>query len=164
MRGRKPLPDNVRVLTGNPGKRPINPQRARPKVALPRAPEHLSDEAKREWRRLGPELVAAGLMSPVYHAMFEAFCQTYARWVEAEKKLSETALLVKSPNGYPIHNPWLSIARAEREAMHKIAVEFGLTPAALARVQAIAAQRSLFEDDDPMERFLEAGKVMMHGS
>jgi hypothetical protein len=34
MRGRKPKPTRIKALTGNPGKRPLNPHEPRPAPAL----------------------------------------------------------------------------------------------------------------------------------
>src|SRR2546430_8262758 len=35
MRGRRPKPTRIKALTGNPGKRPLNPHEPRPEPALP---------------------------------------------------------------------------------------------------------------------------------
>ncbi len=50
MQGRKPKPTAIKMLEGNPGKRALNHAEPRPKVVMPRAPEHLSDEEKAKWK------------------------------------------------------------------------------------------------------------------
>ena len=58
MRGRKPIPDRLKILTGNPGRRPI---REGPEPGgIPTRPDHLSDEARVEWNRVVPELLVTG--------------------------------------------------------------------------------------------------------
>src|SRR5688572_3138073 len=63
--GRRPLPTAMKVLRGNAGKRPLNEQEPQPRVAMPACPPHLSDEAKREWRRMGRRLAALGLVTEI---------------------------------------------------------------------------------------------------
>ena len=57
MRGRKPKPTSVKILTGNPGKRRLNHEEPKPPVSVPECPVELSPTAKAEWDRLGRELV-----------------------------------------------------------------------------------------------------------
>ena len=63
MAGRPPKPTALKALAGNPGKRPLNQAEPKFEARVMRAPAHLSDEAKREWRRVSKELVAVGLLS-----------------------------------------------------------------------------------------------------
>ena len=65
VRGRKPKPTALKVLEGNPGHRPLNKKEPMPKGKLPRCPEWLEDDAKKEWKRLGKvlaEMVDVGAM------------------------------------------------------------------------------------------------------
>ncbi len=48
---RKPTPTRLKLLGGNPGKRPLNLDEPQPEPTLPEPPAHLSDEAKAEWGR-----------------------------------------------------------------------------------------------------------------
>ena len=72
MRGRKPKPRRGSMLA---------------KDALPRCPPHLSAVARKEWRRLATPLYAAGILTLADRAAFAAYCQAWARWVEAEAQL-----------------------------------------------------------------------------
>jgi hypothetical protein len=42
--------------------------------------------------------------------------------------------MVKSPTGYPMQSPYLSIANRQAELMMRIASEFGFTPASRSRI------------------------------
>jgi phage terminase small subunit len=42
--------------------------------------------------------------------------------------------MMKSPSGYPIQSPYVSIASKQAELMIRIAAEFGFTPASRARL------------------------------
>jgi phage terminase small subunit len=42
--------------------------------------------------------------------------------------------MVKSPSGYPMQSPYVSIANRQAEIMMRIASEFGFTPANRSRI------------------------------
>jgi len=123
MRGRKPKPNVLRVIDGGAG---------RPKA--PTCPSHLNPTAKAEWKRLAQHLFVRGIVGESDRATFAAYCQAYGRWVEAERKLSETPLLIKLPSGYIQQSPWLAIANKQLEIMHKYMAELGLSPVSRGRV------------------------------
>jgi P27 family predicted phage terminase small subunit len=104
--------------------------------ALPRCPGHLSPVAAREWRRVAAVLHGMGALSLIDRAALAAYCQAYARWVEAEEKLREAPLLYKTPSGYVQQSPWLGIVHKQLEVMGRYMVELGMTPAARSRVAA----------------------------
>jgi P27 family predicted phage terminase small subunit len=134
MRGRKPKPTSLKMLEGNPGRRPLNAGEPRPQRKIPTCPAHLCPSAKAEWRRLAHQLHTLGILTELDRAPLAAYCQAYGRWVEAERKLKETPTLLKLPSGYLQHNPWLTIANKQLELMHKYISELGLSPVARTRV------------------------------
>lgn len=46
--------------------------------------------------------------------------------------------MVKSPTGFPIQSPYVSIANRQAEIMMRIAAEFGFTPASRGRISVPA--------------------------
>lgn len=141
--GPKPKPTHLKLVEGNPGKRPLNnaePQPTRGPIPLP--PRHLSEPAKEEWLRLSEELHNLRLLTMVDLNPFAAYCQAFGRWVLAENKLAEMAardptmggMVIKTQNGNAIHNPLLGIANKAASDMMRYAAEFGLTPTARARL------------------------------
>jgi len=68
------------------------------------------------------------------HFRVEIYSQTYSRWVEAEEKLSNTPMLLKTPSGYVQQSPWLTVANKQMELMARYMGELGLTPVARARL------------------------------
>jgi len=134
MRGRKPVPTAVKMITGNPGKRPLNKREPKPVTSQPSCPAHLSKKAKSEWKRIAGPMHRLGIISELDRAVLAAYCQNYGRWVEAEKRLQETPLLLKTPAGFVQPSPWLGIANKSQELMHKHGVELGLTPSSRSRV------------------------------
>ena len=69
-----------------------------------------------------------------HRAVLAAYCQSYGRWVEAEKKLAETPALIRTPSGYVQQSPWLSVANKQMELMGRAMAELGLTPASRSRI------------------------------
>jgi P27 family predicted phage terminase small subunit len=155
MRGRKPKPTALKVLEGNPGKRRYNAHEPKPVRGAPTCPSHLSPTAKAEWKRLIEQLVSLGMMSALDRAAFAAYCQTYGRWVEAERRLAETPALIKLPSGYVQQNPWLAVSNKQFELMMKAMAELGLTPTSRSRVVAAPATslRKPWETDDGPSKF-----------
>ena len=142
--GRKPKPTHLKLVTGNPGKRALPKAEAKVAPALPSPPPHLSDEAKVEWSRVAQELFKIGLLSGVDRAALAAYCQAYARWVQAERTIAEMAkrdqltggLMIKTTNGNAIQNPLVGTANKAAADMVRYAAEFGMTPSARSRIHA----------------------------
>jgi len=134
MRGRKPTPTRVKLLRGNPGKRPLNEGEPQPAPLAPACPSELSQSAKEEWNRIITELVELGLMTRLDRAALATYCQAYAMYLDAIQAIQKYGPLVKSPNGYPQVSPYLAIANKQAEIMIRIASEFGFTPASRSRI------------------------------
>ena len=154
MRGRKPKPTALKVIGGNPGKRPIRGTEPTPPASLPTCPAHLSAPAKAEWKRLAKSLHKIGILTQVDRAALAAYCQAYGRWVEAERRLAETPVLLKTPAGYVQASPWLTIANKQLELMAKFMGELGLTPSARTRLAVDVPTGPKPWEDDPAAEFL----------
>ena len=87
MRGRRPTPTRLKLLTGNPGKRPLNEDEPRPESAVPECPPELSPTARKEWDRLVGELGALRMLTNLDRAALAAYCGAYALWAEAMEAL-----------------------------------------------------------------------------
>lgn len=154
IRGRKPKPTALKVLEGNPGKRPLNDREPVPPKATLKCPAWLLPEAKKEWKRLAPALEAMGVLTMADLTAFEGYCQAYARWKEAEAFITQHGSIFQTPSGYVQQVPQVSIAQQNLKIMQSFCSEFGLTPATRARIIAGGA----LEDgasEDPMERLLK---------
>lgn len=135
-KGRKPKPTALKVLEGNPGKRPLNEKEPVPDKIAPECPSWLNDEAKAEWKRLCDKMVNLGTLSEMDMAAFAGYCQSYARWKEAEEFIEKHGTIVKTPSGYWQQVPQVSIAQTNLKIMLKFCSEFGLTPSSRSRMIA----------------------------
>ena len=152
MRGRRPKPTRLKVLTGNPGKRLLNADEPRPEPTIPECPAELGPVARKEWERLAAELASLNILTALDRAALAAYCNAYGLWAEAIEAIQKYGTMVKSPTGYPIQSPYVSIANRQAEIMMHIASEFGFTPASRSRISTPSQQRAtlfdLFESDD----------------
>jgi P27 family predicted phage terminase small subunit len=145
MRGRKPKPTARKVLEGNPGKRPLNaaePQHPAPEAeAFDAPPDELRDHARAsaEWRRLAPLLRQARAVTDADRAALLALCLEWDRYLEATQKIRVHGLVVKTPSGYPMPNPFIAIATKALAGCTKLWPELGLTPSSRTRVKTDAA-------------------------
>jgi P27 family predicted phage terminase small subunit len=144
--GPPPTPANLRILRGNPSRRPVpqgEPQPP-PTPTCPEAPSYLDTYAREEWQRVAPLLFTAGLLSTIDVAILSVYCAAFSQWRTATEMLAaaatddpETAngLLVERDSGM-IPNPLIGIARRAADQVLRTAVEFAMSPAARARMGA----------------------------
>lgn len=152
-RGRKPKPTALKILEGNPGKRPLNKGEVCPTGAAV-CPDWLEDEAKAEWERMSKALEDMGMLTSMDMVAFAGYCQAYARWKEAEEFLTQHGSIVRTPNGYLQQVPQVSIAQTNLKIVLKFCEQFGLTPSSRSR---IVADKSTDETTDEMEKLLRGG-------
>ena len=137
MRGPAPKPTAWRRQEGNRGKRAWNHDEPIPPEGVPECPTHLNEAGREEWYRLVDALVEMRVVTMVDRAVLAAYCQAYGRWVEAEEKLKETPVLIRTPSGYVQQSPWLTISNRQMELMGRYMAELGLTPASRSRIVAL---------------------------
>jgi phage terminase small subunit len=96
MRGRKPLPTVLKIVTGNPGKRRLNTREPIPEGKLTEPPGWMSDSQKESWK-YAIEHAPAGVLKKID-------CSALAVWVVAEdlhrqaiQKVTKLGMLVKAP-------------------------------------------------------------------
>lgn len=173
QRGPKPLPSNVVRLIGNPSKKPTHQlmDSLQPEIEIPGCPAHLLSEAKKEWKRITPELQRYGLISKLDRAALCLYVQCWAELVWAEKmlrrKMNQAAILIaeaeakgeeydggdgmveKTTNGNLIYSPYYIIANKARNQVDKFLSSFGMSPSSRGRVnQSNHLQRTLFDQDE----------------
>jgi len=154
-RGRKPKPTERKRLEGNPGRRRLNasePEPPAPVVAFDEPPPELAEHAiaADEWRRLAPMLRKARQITDADRSALVALCVEWQRYLDATRHVKRVGMVVKTPSGYPMTNPYLSIARASLIACGRLWSELGLTPSSRSRVQTT---EPLPAPDDPFTEF-----------
>lgn len=147
LRGPKPLPLNVHILRGNPSKLPVSNllDGVHPPVEIPPCPSHLSDQAKKEWRRVAAELLPLGLISKLDRALLAAYCVAWAEMVAVEIKIDALnaddrdgmpGWILTTSTGYQQMSALMLIRNRACQRMLRLAAEFGMSPSTRTRVTA----------------------------
>jgi P27 family predicted phage terminase small subunit len=140
-----PIPSYLKLLRGNPGKRPLKPE-PEPAIApaCPEPPLFLDAYARDEWHRVAPELWRIGLLRVTDVACLAVYAMAYSQWRQASEALARIAagdpvmhgLLVKTADGNARRNPLVKVASDAASDMLMVAGLFGLTRVARARLGA----------------------------
>lgn len=149
--GRKPKPTALKVLEGNPGGRKLNNREPKSNSGIPVCPGWLLPEAKNEWKRLAKKLHQMGILTVNDRTTFAAYCQSYARWREANEHLENEGSVCLTKNGFEQPSAWVAIANTNQKLMMQAAAEFGLTPSVRSRLVAGA---EIHDSTDDMEKLL----------
>jgi P27 family predicted phage terminase small subunit len=155
-RGPNPHPTALRKLRGNPSKTPFNTEEPELPAAPPsfdQVPAVLVDDpvAAAEWRRLAPLLREARVVTEADRNALIAACQQWSVYQDALLQAPAHRRVLRSPNDYPIPNPFVPIANKALVHCERLWDCLGLTPAARTRVAATNRSAS----DDPFAEFDE---------
>lgn len=138
MRGRKPKPQELAELHGNPRDRPTPiGAKAAPVEVLPEPPPVLDDVAAAMFRELVASTTSIGMLTNHDLAALTTYCAAWSQFCTAEKKLQEEDYVITDAKGNPIRNPWYYIKNSAVDQLMKIGVEFGFTPSSRTRVNAV---------------------------
>lgn len=136
MIGRPPVPSALKLLAGNPGKRPISQDEPTLPLAEPRCPDHLDEVAQNEWKRIVPLLMRMRVLTEADEIQLANLCQTYSTMIKAQGELQRLGMLHKTKSGFVQANPLFGVVMKCLSAISKISSEFGLSPAARVRLHA----------------------------
>jgi len=167
VRGPPPKPTVLKAAEGNPGKRRLNQAELAEPAQAPACPKWLDETGRQLWNTLVPELMKLGVLRMLDQIQLASLCDAYAIMISARESMAklpgEARMLVKTPNGAIQQNPLLSVINTQRQIIGRISAEFGLTPAARARLfleelpppgeselEAIMNAKGEIEDGDPV--------------
>jgi P27 family predicted phage terminase small subunit len=97
-------------------------------------PAHLSAEAKAVWTQLQPELVARGLLRPIYKETFEILCVAVVMMRKSAEILDVSGPIIRGRKDAAVTNPAAREFARFSKIVRATAVEFGLTPASFGAV------------------------------
>lgn len=152
--GPLPKPGVLKLIEGNPGRRPINlSDGVNPTVEIPSPPKFLEGEALKEWKRITPILHELGLISQMDRAALAMYCSAYGQWANYEtayiKKVKaiakkdgvdmdvamERVSTMTTSSGYKQQSVLVQLIGRSRDEVNRLLGHFGLSPATRARVQ-----------------------------
>jgi P27 family predicted phage terminase small subunit len=149
-RGPPPTPTKLKMLRGNPGKRPLNAAEPEPDPTPPACPEWLDDIARAKWEALAPELTRLGLLTSVDGDAFAAYCQAFAELQIATEALKSEDRYFTTDKGYMMPHPAVAMQRSALENLKKYSALFGLDPSSRSRLATPGDKPKA----DPFDKFL----------
>ncbi len=131
-RGRKPIPAHLKIVGGNPGKRPI-PKKKRYVPTGLRAPSDLTGDQKRLWKKVNRDSPYQ-LLKAIDAMALKRYVVAQTIYDKAKQALENSNLVIRYPGGAPANNPWLGILNRQAEILLRLDAEFGFTPSARTRI------------------------------
>jgi P27 family predicted phage terminase small subunit len=136
--GRRPKPTVIKILQGNPGKRPLGRREPQPPLGVPPCPRHLRGLARVAWHRIGKQLARMGVATTVDQDALELLVRAYAEYCRAQAvvdRRGDTYTIQTASGRVHRARPEVAIAQDAWRRARLMLIEFGLTPAARARVE-----------------------------
>ncbi len=155
--GTRPKATRLKLLSGNPGKRPLNEREPQPTLvaSLPKPPRHLSPAGREEWLRVGDFLLRTRVLTEADLTALSAYATFYGRWMAAECEIKRKGILVSAApkSKFRVQNPMLPVANKAFQQMSQLLGEFGLTPSSRTRIIASPASED-YEEKRKAEKHL----------
>lgn len=169
MRGPAPKPTKLKIAAGNPGKRPINGEEPQPEEASGRAPDWLSDDAKKIWFQIAGPMTRSGLATAVDQYSLGRYCGLLAQWIRAyqeSEKAGTSQYTVKNKQGKITGTkefPASAFVRRVGPQLTALEREFGMTPASRTRIRLERDNRVKDNPNEAIESFLARRPNTMTG-
>ena len=132
MAGRRPKPTHLKVLLGNPGKRPLPESEPEPPEGDVVRPELLKYREAELWDQYAPRLVEMGTLTVVDVPLFAAWCVLMAEFEEVKANMQASGIA----------------------QLRMLAASFGMDASARAKLGSTSGKR---KPKDPAEQFFQAG-------
>jgi P27 family predicted phage terminase small subunit len=111
---------------------------------LPECPAWLDEVGRAAWADWLPRIAAMQIMSSGDRDALALMCDTWSRYLEARKRLSEEGEVIRVEGGdgrvTVKRNPWSAVLAEHGDRLRRMMSEFGLTPVGRARIGAAKEQ------------------------
>jgi phage terminase small subunit len=140
MVGRKRMPTALRVLRGNPQKRPLNQHEPKPDAIDPEIPEELHGNpiAAKEWKSAIVPAIRIGQITIADRALAIVHCELWSSW---RRELAAAAkgpiVITAGAQNIPRPNPARVQALRTGGLLAHVDEKLGLTPTARSRINAV---------------------------
>lgn len=137
--GRKNKPTALKLISNNPGNRPLPVNEPKPSRAFsPRAPRGFSAAERAKWHDTCKRLSAMRVLTIVDLDALEIYVRNWVAMQEALADLAARGKVLRSPSGSVMWNPsWTQYKHSER-VCRSLQAEFGMTPSSRTSVVANA--------------------------
>lgn len=156
QRGPKPKNPALKILAGNPGKRPVEaPRGKRVKRGIPPRPPELTGEAGAEWDRLAAALDECGSLAVVDRGILAAYCLAVADMLAARAEIQRVGrwmnMPIQSSTGETlgtkvIEHPACKLLADASRRIDKFAQALGLSASARSRLEGDTGEKTVTEN------------------
>jgi len=162
--GPRPMPSRLKIITGNPGKRPLNEDEPQPDALDDFSPpDHIENDelAVRKWDEAVRVLYDMQVMTIADRETLARYCLVWSHWMQMREKCRQFGREIMHYEADPNRTdgrlrikwaqpaPWAVDEKAARKDLLQLEREFGLTPSSRSQV-TIHSNKA----DDPFEAFL----------
>ena len=143
MKGRKPLPTEIKRLQGTLERSRINPNEPVVTIFIPVAPDWMPDEVKQVFNELAVQLADMRVLGKADSKALELLADAYHEWQQARKFVHANGSTYESETatGRIIRAyPQVSIGADAYKRVRSMLIEFGATPSARSRVDALSVE------------------------
>jgi P27 family predicted phage terminase small subunit len=147
MRGRKPKPTILKLLQGNPGRRPLNQNEPQPPAGSVKPPLILRGHARAIWKNIAPELLRLGLLTTLDTHHLARICRLEGLALKLLRQAEKRPMALTKSNGI---QPAGELTGALRlfEATDRWWARFGVSPAERTRIRVSVEQEDEFDRFD----------------
>lgn len=153
MSGPPKAPSHLRLVRGNPSKRPLNASEPNPEKRVPPTPKHFTKQGKYWFKQLGEQLLEIGVLTEADGKALEMLVDAYVDYRGAKVALESEGIKkeITTTTGDVRVKPsdFLGECREARKEVRGWLQEFGMTPASRSKVVATDAGSV-----DPLAEFL----------
>jgi P27 family predicted phage terminase small subunit len=132
-RGRKRVPKLLRVLRGNPAKRPLPVNEPEGVGDLWQPPSYFGAEQRAEWDRV-IENAPPGILTGTDRDIVAAYVVAVVEYARAFIEVNSGGQVVQTKNGNVIQNPFLGIMNRQALLIGRFGSQLGFSPAARASI------------------------------
>jgi P27 family predicted phage terminase small subunit len=144
-RGPAPKPTRLRVLEGNPGRRPLPKNEPQPAAGAPSCPSILSPEARAQWRKL-VKAMPDGLLTKADQIILATLCEAWADWCEAVEDLRVNGWYYTTEKGFEGQRPAAAKMKQATATIISLSSRLGLSPADRTRLSMPEAAPKTLEE------------------
>lgn len=123
-----------------------------------RCPADLSEAAKKEWRKLVPELIKLKVVSTLDIPALRRYCEYVTQWESCRLVIQSKGQTYTTASGQIKPRPEINIMFQSSREILNLAAQFGCTPAARARLAHNAITIPDDEEGDVLDELLRAAE------
>ena len=160
VRGPRPKPTLLKLIAGNPGRRPLNAREPVPPTHLRAPPKWFSDQQRESWEYV-LEHAPHGLLKGLDRSTLVGFVVAENLHREAAEHVAAEGVVLKGLpretkggkviEGGLYQSPWMAVLNRQALIMMKAAAELGFSPASRSRITLEPEEAG----DDPARKYFK---------